>query len=268
MKDIFKISFVGAGAMTSAIVAGLIKNGFDKSLVRAFDISEAASAKFTKSTGIASSDKIEDAVRDSDVIVIAVKPQSISSALNSIKDFAKGKLLISIVAGVNILKITRTAEAKRVIRAMPNTPALVGEGITAISSSDEILAGDQETALRIFNSVGKTVIVNEKLMDAVTGLSGSGPAYVFDFIQALSDAGVNNGLSRDIAFKLASQTVYGAAKLLIESGEHPSILKENVTSPGGTTARGLAVLERGAFKGIISESVTAATERSRELGKD
>lgn len=267
MKN-FKISFLGAGAMATAIVSGLLKKGFPASNIFAFDISEAASAKFAKNTGIKTCVSANDAVKEADIILIAVKPQSVSAAISSVKEFLGGKLLISIAAGISISKIMGLAGVKRIIRAMPNTPALVGEGITALCAPEGISESDVNAALQIFDSVGKTVVVSEKLMDAVTGLSGSGPAYVFDFIQALSDAGVNNGLPRDIAFKLASQTVFGAAKLLIESGEHPSILKENVTSPGGTTAKALSVLERGAFRGIISEAVSAATERSRELGKD
>ncbi len=263
-----RISAIGAGAMATAIISGLVKSGYPPENAKAFDISEAALAKFAKASGAAMAKTPEEALDGADVVLIAVKPQSVHAALSSIREIIKGRLVISIAAGVNIARLEKESGTRRVIRAMPNTPALVGEGITAIAISEDVGSQDQSTAQSIFSSVGKTVFVSEKMMDAVTGLSGSGPAYVFDFIQALSDAGVNNGLSRDVAFKLASQTVYGASRLLIESGEHPSILKENVTSPGGTTAKGLAVLERGAFRGIISEAVTAATERSRELGRD
>lgn len=263
-----KISFIGAGAMATAIVSGLLKKGIGAETISAFDISESASAKFAELTGIRTCTSAEKAAAGADIVILAVKPQNMESAVHQLKDSAAGKLVISIAAGITLVKIMNLTGAQRVIRAMPNTPALIGEGMTALSCSEYVLQDDSERALKIFESVGKVCLVNEKLMDAVTGLSGSGPAYVFDFILALSDAGVINGLTRETSFKLATQTVYGAAKLVIESGQHPSILKENVVSPGGTTAKGLAVLERGAFRGIISEAVTAATERSRELGRD
>jgi pyrroline-5-carboxylate reductase len=151
---------------------------------------------------------------------------------------------------------------------MPNTPALVGEGISAYSVSEAVSSDEIKKIEAVLGAVGKFCKVEEKLMDAVTGLSGSGPAYVFDFIQALADGGVNAGLPRDIAMTLAAQTVKGAAVMTLEGGEHPSVLRDRVTSPGGTTASGLAVLEKGAFRGIVSEAVVKAAAKSVELGKE
>jgi pyrroline-5-carboxylate reductase len=178
-----------------------------------------------------------------------------------------GKLFISIMAGVKIATIEGAFPGKvRVVRVMPNTPALVLEASSAIAPGAYATSGDISLTRIIFELVGKAWLVEEKLMDAVTGLSGSGPAYVLTFIEALSDAGVKNGLPRDIATGLAAQTVFGTAKLLLQTNEHPATLKEKVTSPGGTTIAGLHALEREGFRGTLMNAVDAATARSRELG--
>jgi pyrroline-5-carboxylate reductase len=179
-----------------------------------------------------------------------------------------GKLVISIAAGVPIAAIERkVGHGVRIIRTMPNTPALVGAGATALSPGEHATEADLAQARALFDAIGKSVVVDEPLLDAVTGLSGSGPAYVFIIIEALADGGVKAGLSRAQAMELAAQTVYGSAKLLIETGEHPGRLKDQVTSPGGTAIAGLHTLESGGLRRTLMDAVEAATNRSRELGK-
>jgi pyrroline-5-carboxylate reductase len=203
-----------------------------------------------------------------DVIFLAIKPQVADKVLQGIGNAAiEGKLFISIMAGVKIATIEGAFPGEvRVVRVMPNTPALVLEASSAIAPGAYTTAEDISFVRRIFELVGKAWLVEEKLMDAVTGLSGSGPAYVLTFIEALSDAGVKNGLPRDIATGLAAQTVFGTAKLLLHTHEHPATLRDRVTSPGGTTIAGLHALEREGFRGTIMNAVDAATARSRELG--
>jgi len=197
-----------------------------------------------------------------------VKPQILPAVLAEVAPALKpGALLISVAAGVPVAVIERLVPAgTRVVRTMPNTPALVGAGATAIAAGGHATAADLEVAKRLFDAVGMTVILDEEQLDAVTGLSGSGPAYVFLIIEALSDAGVKMGLSRYNALALAAQTVHGAAKLLIETGEHPGRLKDMVTSPGGTAIAGIATLEAGGLRTTLINAVEAATSRSRELG--
>ena len=267
MKNADKISFIGAGRMATALAAGLVKKGFSISTLSAFDISDFASAKFSEKTGIRISKDIKDALSNADIVILAVKPQNVSEALSEARPLIKDKLLISILAGTRIETLKGLSGCQRIVRVMPNTPALIGEGISVFCHSVGLSASDIGRTEDILSAVGTVCQVKESQMDAVTGLSGSGPAYVFDFIQALSDGGVAAGLPRDIASKLAAQTVKGAASLVIETGEHPSVLRDQVTSPGGTTAKGLSILEKNAFRGIVSEAVTAAAERSKELGK-
>jgi pyrroline-5-carboxylate reductase len=267
MKNTDKILFIGAGRMATALAAGLVKKGFSKSGISAFDVSKSASANFAKKTGIRISTDIGESVSDADIVILAVKPQNVSEALSAAKLLIEDKLLISILAGTRIETLKGLSGCHRIVRVMPNTPAIIGEGISAFCHSSGLSGSDIAKAENILGAVGAVCQVKESQMDAVTGLSGSGPAYVFDFIQALADGGVAAGLSRDIALKLAAQTVKGAACLVLETGEHPSVLRDQVTSPGGTTAKGLSVLEKNAFRGTVSEAVTAATERSKELGK-
>ncbi len=267
MKNADKISFIGAGRMATALAAGLLQKGFSKSAISAFDVSESASAKFAEKTGIRIAKDIGDSLSEADTVILAVKPQNVAEALSEAKTLLKDKLLISILAGTRIETLKGLSGCRRLVRVMPNTPALIGEGVSVFCHSDGLSETDISRAESILNAVGSVCQVKESQMDAVTGLSGSGPAYVFDFIQALADGGVAAGLPRDVALKLAAQTVKGAACMVIETGEHPSVLRDQVTSPGGTTAKGLSVLEKNAFRGTVSEAVTAAAERSKELGK-
>ena len=209
-----------------------------------------------------------------DIIILAVKPQSMKGVLESIAaDMDDKKLVISIAAGIPIKTINEclNPDGKKklgVVRTMPNTPALVHEGVTALAVNGNVSAGDLKVAHRIFEAVGKTVDVSEAHLDAVTGLSGSGPAYIFMIIEALSDAGVKMGLSRDVANILTLQTVLGSAKLAMESGKHPGELKDQVTSPGGTTISGLHTLEKGGLRTTLMNAVEEATKRSQWLGKN
>ena len=210
-----------------------------------------------------------EAAREADIVILSVKPQVIERVLVEITSVVDDrKLVISIAAGIVISRIEKALkDGAHVVRVMPNTPALVLAGAAAIAGGKNATSNDLALAQSIFNSVGRAVIVEEKLMDAVTGLSGSGPAYVFMIIDALSDAGVKAGLPRQLALELAAQTVYGAAKMVLETKEHPGKLRDMVTSPGGTTIEGLHALEKGKLRATLINAVEAATARSRELGK-
>jgi len=204
-----------------------------------------------------------------EIVVLSVKPQILSRVLDEVASvISADALVISIAAGVPVAAIqARLAGGTRVVRAMPNTPALVDAAATAIAGGEHARESDLEDAKRIFDAIGLTVILEESQLDAVTGLSGSGPAYVFLILEALSDAGVKVGLSRRTAQLLAAQTVLGSAKLLLETNEHPGRLKDMVTSPGGTAITGLHTLEAGGVRTTLMNAVEAATRRSRELGE-
>lgn len=262
------IAFIGAGKMATAIAGGMVKNGFKPENIRAFDVSHKAATHFAKQTGAATAASLEEAVKGATVVVLAVKPQYLHDAVAESSGMLSDKLLISILAGVKISSLYEITKCERIIRVMPNTPALICEGFAAYSYSANTSESDRNIVEHIFNSVGQCSHVQEKLMDAVTGLSGSGPAFVFEFIQALCDSGVYLGLPRDMAIKMAAQTVLGSAKMVIETGEHPCLLRDQVTSPGGTTIRGINALEQASFRGTVINAVVAAANRSTELGQD
>lgn len=209
--------------------------------------------------------------KEADIVLLSVKPQAMNKLLEEIAPAVDdSKLVISIAAGVPIEAIERKlghGRGMRIVRTMPNTPALVGAGATALSPGEHATEADLAQARALFDAVGKTAIVDETLLDAVTGLSGSGPAYIFLVIEALADAGVKVGLDRRTAQELAAQTVLGSAQLLIETGKHPGELKDQVTSPGGTAIAGLHTLEAGGLRTTLMNAVEAATKRSHELGK-
>ena len=209
-----------------------------------------------------------EAMQWAEVVVLAVKPQVLDVVLHEIGAESADRLIVSVVAGVPISRITDACGTKvAVIRTMPNTPAMVREGMTAMAIGPGVGEADTACVRRMFESVGKVVSVDERLMDAVTGLSGSGPAYVFLAIEALTDGGVKMGLSREAAGVLAAQTVLGAARMVLETGLHPARLKDQVTSPGGTTMAGLHQLEQGGLRATLMNAVEAATRRSQELGR-
>jgi len=264
-----KLFFVGAGKMATAIAGGLVRaRVFAPEEMEAFDVNSNAAAAFSKATnGVpCRTDSVLEGVHNAEAVLLAVKPQMLAAALAPLKGAFAGKLVITIVAGVPMAKVRELCGAERIIRVMPNTPALAGGGAAAFAA-DGAAKEDEKLAQAIFSSVGIVERVREVDLDAVTALSGSGPAYVFEFIQALADGGVAEGLSRDTATKLAIQTVLGSAMLAAATGEHPTSLKDKVTSPGGTTSRALEFLADRGFSGIVMKAVRAAAQRSRELGK-
>ncbi|MHB1001259.1 MAG: pyrroline-5-carboxylate reductase [Armatimonadota bacterium] len=264
-----RIGFIGGGMMAEAIVQGLIDSGISASQVTVFDTVEARRAYFAETYGITCAINNESVVKNSDIIILAVKPYVMPNVLSEIcNDLRQDQLLISIAAGVTIKSIQGKLERNvPVIRVMPNTPCLIRKGISALAPGSYANDSHIQLAMDIFRSAGKAIEISEDKLDAVTGLSGSGPAYVYTFIEALADGGVRNGLPRATAILLAAQTVAGAAEMVLQSGSHPAVLRDNVTTPGGTTIAGLASLEHDGFRSALIESVTAATKRSEELGK-
>ena len=264
-----RIGFLGAGNMAEALMKGLLRGGHcDPSQVAASAPREERVAELRERYGIFATQKNLELVERSDIVVLSVKPQIMRKVLDEIGEkLAPETLVISVAAGIPIAAIEQRLKAgTRVIRTMPNTPALVDAGATAIARGGHATETDLANAKRIFDAVGITVTLDESQLDAVTGLSGSGPAYLFLILEALSDAGVKVGLSRRTAQLLAAQTVLGSAKLLLETNEHPGRLKDMVTSPGGTAITGLHVLESGGLRTCLIDAVEAATKRSHELG--
>ena len=265
-----KIGFIGAGQMGSALAKGLLEKGiFKKDEITASDPSPERKAIVEEEIGIRVYFENKECIERSDILVLAVKPQIMDSVLSGIRPFVEERhLLVSIAAGISTAFIEeRLDPGIRVVRVMPNTPCLVQEGAAAVSPGRFATNEDVQTVMGIFEAVGVAVSVPEQLIDVVTGLSGSGPAYCFTFIEAMIEGGVLEGLPRDVAQRLAVQTVLGSARLLKELGKHPAELTSMVTSPGGTTIRGLYALEKYGFRRSIMEAISKATERSRELGK-
>lgn len=264
------IGFIGAGNMAEALIRGLVRGGH----VPAARIAASAPRRerldeLKAAYGIDVTSDNREIAKRSGLIVLSIKPQIMDKVLREIGDqVAPGTLVVSIAAGVDTETIEEAlAEGVRVIRAMPNTPALVGAGATAISPGKHAGEADLAAAKALFDAVGITVQLEETHLDAVTGLSGSGPAYIFLILEALADAGVKVGLSRRNAQRLAAQTVMGSAKLLLDTDEHPGKLKDMVTSPGGTAIAGLHTLEAGGLRTTLINAVETATKRSRELGR-
>ncbi|MEO5716577.1 MAG: pyrroline-5-carboxylate reductase [Luteolibacter sp.] len=266
-----KLGVIGCGKMGTALVQGAIRAGVVKSEdVTGCDPFAGSREAFAKATGAKVTTDIAEAAAASDVLLLCTKPQDALSALADAARAAAGKerLVISIAAGLTLAALeSAVPENFRIIRTMPNTPALVGKGAAAFCLGTRATAADGESAQSLLAAVGLAVQVPEKLMDAVTGLSGSGPAYIYVVIDALADGGVRVGIPRADAVKLAAQTVLGAAAMVLETGEHPAVLKDMVTSPGGTTIAGLAELERHGLRSALIEAVGTATRRATELGK-
>lgn len=268
MESIGRLTVIGAGAMGTAFAGGVISAGLIKAQdVTMADIDKHMLAKASADLACAVSTDSVAAVRDAAVVMLAVKPAIVAVVLDQIGSVLhEGQLVISIAAGVKLEKIeSGLTRHIGVVRAMPNTPCMIGSGAIGFSRGRAVSDEQAAAAKRIFDAVGISFEVPEKMLDAVTGLSGSGPAYVYVMIDAMSDAGVRVGLPRDVATKLAAQTVMGAARMAIESGEHPAKLKDQVTSPGGTTITALDVLEKAGFRSALIEAVKAATKRSEEL---
>lgn len=270
MPQPYKIGFLGAGKMANALAKGFIKGGLTSaSEVLASDPSSKAREQFEESVGAKTTDSNQAVIDFAKVLFLAVKPNLITEVLEEARDRIKtDRLIISIAAGVPLAKLEGNLKlGARVIRVMPNTPALVEQSATAIALGKNATDEDGQTAHELFSSVGLAFEVKEALMDAVTGLSGSGPAYCYLMMEALSDGGVAAGLPREIATQLAAQTLLGSAKMVLETGNHPGQLKDMVTSPGGTTIEGVHQLEQGSFRAAIMNAVRTSANKSRQLGQ-
>jgi pyrroline-5-carboxylate reductase len=259
--------FIGAGKMATAIIRGMIRNGTLAESISASDPNPSARAALVSETGISTFDSNAGVVKNSDVIVLAVKPQIMANVLAELKPILTSEhLVVSVAAGVSLATMANGLGAdRRLARAMPNTPALVGEGAAAYCLGSAALPGDEAIVVNCLEAIGKAFRVPETQLDAVTGLSGSGPAFVYIIIEALADGGVRAGLPRETALALAAQTVLGSAKMVLETGQHPGFLKDQVTSPGGTTIAGIHALERAGIRGALMDAVEAASNRSAEL---
>lgn len=268
-ENLGKLAVVGSGAIGAAMAKGVIAAGLvEPGDVTMADVDRHRLDVCAETLLVKVNTDNAEAVRDADVILLAVKPNIIPLALSQICGAVKGgQLVVSIAAGVKLHVIeSRLPDGTAVIRAMPNTPCMIGAGATAFCRGTHAREEHVAVGRKLFDSVGLSIEVQEKMLDAVTGLSGSGPAYVYIMIDALADAGVRVGLARDVAMKLGAQTVMGAARMVLESEEHPGQLKDRVTSPGGTTIAGIDALEKAGFRSAVIEAVKAATKRSEELG--
>jgi len=265
-----RVGMIGGGKMGSALIGGMISAGvIEPRNITVSDVMAQRLDDLKKSFGVKAVNDNGQAVKTADILILAVKPQNVAGVLDEIRGaIDKKTLLLSIAAGIPTRYIEeRLEKGARVVRVMPNTPALVGEGMAAIAGGRAATGRDVRLVEQIFATVGKAVVLKEELLDAVTGLSGSGPAYGFVMIEALADGGVRMGLSRDVALQLAAQTLLGAAKLFLVTGKHPGELKDMVASPAGSTIAGLQALEEGKLRATLMAAVETATLRSRELGQ-
>ena len=262
------IGFIGMGNMAGAMIGGLLKNGLEKKEnIYGSDASEAVVKKRTEEFGINTTTDNREVAKASNYLVLAVKPQYAVSAINSFKDvITDDTVIISIMAGKSLAWLEEAFGKKlKFVRCMPNTAALVGAAITGVTPNDAVTEDELKNAISIIESFGKASVVPENLMDAVCAVSGSSPAYVFMFIEAMADAAVEEGMPRAQAYEFAANAVYGSAKLMIDTGKHPGELKDMVCSPAGTTIAAVRVLEESGFRGTVIDAVEAAAERSREL---
>lgn len=270
MNSLDKIGLVGGGQMAEALIRGILEaEVVQKKDVMVVEPDGNRRIYLRKTYSVQVAEDPAELTGACRLLVLAVKPQIMGKVLEQYRELVtRDHLVISIAAGITIGMVEKGlgGDAK-VIRVMPNTPALVLAGASALSPNGNVSPDEMELAMQIFSAVGSCVQVNESLIDAVTGLSGSGPGYVFTFIEAMIDGGVLAGLPRPVAEKLVLQTVYGSAKMAMETGEPPAVLKSRVTSPGGTTITGLQVLEESGFRGAVMSAIEAATERSKELGE-
>ncbi|WOL11994.1 pyrroline-5-carboxylate reductase [Canna indica] len=266
--DVYKLGFIGAGNMAESIARGVAKSGvLPPASIRTAHRSPERHLVF-ESFGVKILETNAQIVDDSDIVVLSVKPQVAKQVLLDLKPFlSEEKLLVSIAAGIKLKDLQEWSGQRRIIRVMPNTPSAVGQAASVMCIGEMATKKDEERVASLFKAIGKVWTADEKYFDAVTGLSGSGPAYIFLAIEALADGGVAAGLPRDLALGLASQTVLGAATMVNQTGKHPGQLKDAVTSPAGTTIAGIQELEKGAFRGTIMSAVVAATKRCRELSQ-
>jgi pyrroline-5-carboxylate reductase len=270
MANSLRIGFLGAGKMAAALAKGIVNGGVARAEdLIASDLIEAARAGFAKEVGCKVTGWNGEVADFANLLIIAVKPDQVESVLRELAGkISEQHVVISIAAGVTLARLAAVLQSgMRVVRVMPNTPALVGASASAFALGGSASNEDAVLVQKIFSAVGVAFQVKESLLDAVTGLSGSGPAYGYAIIEALSDGGVAAGLPRDVATKLAAQTMLGAAKMVLETGQHPGLLKDMVTSPGGTTIEGLHELEKGRLRATLMNAVRAAAEKSKRLGQ-
>lgn len=266
-----KVGLIGGGAMGEALATGLVKSGvIPQEALAVSDISNERLRRLEETLGVRTLQENMTLASEADIVILAVKPDIVAPVMEEIGPILRPEqTLISIAAGIPIAYIEKyIRQAVPVVRVMPNTPCLVGEGASAYALGSNAGLRDAVRVESVFASVGRTVRVKESLLDAVTGLSGSGPAYVYMIVEALADGGVKMGLPRETALLLAAQTVLGAARMVLAAGEHPAQLKDRVTTPGGTTTAGLFVLEDRGVRAALIEAVSAATRRSQELSED
>ena len=264
-----KLGIIGAGNMGSSILKGVTSSNFlENKNIAIFDLNNEKIEELSKEYGVKKAENENELAKESDILILSVKPNIVPKVLDKIKDNLSEKtIVLSIAAGISINFIENIiGDNKKIIRAMPNTPAQIMEGMTAVSFNKNIEESEKKIIFELLNSFGKSIEIEEKLMHVYTGISGSLPAYVFVFMEALADGGVLEGMPRDKAYEVIAQTVSGSAKMMQETGKHPGILKDEVTSPGGTTIAALKVLEDGKFRGIVMEAVKACTEKSKEMG--
>ncbi|MBC8550580.1 MAG: pyrroline-5-carboxylate reductase [Candidatus Brocadiales bacterium] len=265
-----KIGFIGGGKMGEALMKGLLKaklSSADNIIIS--DVDKNRCQALEKETGIKTTQENKEVIANSDIIILAIKPNVMGTILEELKsDITSEHLVVSIAAGIplNFMESSLN-DGCRAIRVMPNTPCLVGETAAGYALGKNATLDDGELVGRILNAVGKSFLMEEKYLDAVTGLSGSGPAFIYMVIDALADGGVKMGLPRDVSTKLAAQTTFGAAKMVLEAGMHIGELKDSVTSPGGTTIEGLHALEKGGLTNALINAVEVATKKSKRLGK-
>lgn len=261
--------FIGGGAMAEALIRGFLQTGLAQpGQVRVSDVSTDRLTYLANTYGVTTISDNAAVAAQSSVVLLTVKPNIIAKALESIAGvLAPNTLVISVAAGVPLAKVEAVLASNPVVRVMPNTPVAVGAGMSAVALGSQARECHGKLAEELFAAVGKSVLVEESLLDAVTGLSGSGPGYAFVLIDALADAGVRVGLPRKMAITLAAQTLLGSAKMVLETGEHPAVLRDGVTSPGGTTIAGIHVLEQQGVRAALSDAVMVACEKSREMGK-
>lgn len=266
------VAVIGAGNIGHALIGGMVESGLidAESVIATRRTQPALDDLAEEFPGLKTTTDNTEAVQDASIILLTIKPQSRAEVVTNIRDHVDREVLVtSVLAGITTERLQLAfGQDQPVVRAMPNTPALVDEGATALSPGTYATDQHIEKARSIFEAVGEVVAVPEEHMDAVTGLSGSGPAYVYMFIEALTDAGVKQGMSRKDASKLAAQTVYGAAKLAIDTGKHPAILRDEVTTPGGTAISAVSSLEEHGLRTMLINAVGTATERSRELNEE
>lgn len=258
--------FIGGGAMAEAILAGLKNAGKSFSSVQMYTPSPQRLEELKISFGLTPVSSSPEGVKNADIVVLAVKPQVLLEVLEEVRSSLKPEtVVVSIAAGITLNSLEEALPNHKVVRVMPNTPLMISEGMSGICGGSLADSADVEAVTEIFAASGKTLVIPEKQMDALSGISGCGPAFTYLFIESLMDAGVLNGLSRKDALLLAAQTVQGAARMILETGEEPAALKGQVTSPGGTTIAGVREMEKAGIRGTMMEAVTATIKRSKEL---